>query len=362
MHRRFHALAARPGVDGGPAAVVHAVADHRPAVVQAGPDEVELVAALRSVLVGPQVAGLGVHEQPLRVAVSVAPDLGQGAGLPDERVVVGHAAVVVEADGDAVMVRRVLRGVGRQVAPRAGHPIAHRGEEVSVRVPGQPPPVVTAASGLRLEDVHDLGEPVVLEPAPDHRRRRALFRRPRVAQVQQAVGREVGVRKHLEQSALPPRDHRRDARNRIGQQRPVAHDAQAARALGDEHVAVGQPRDGPGGVEAVGHGHGAVVVKGGALDLLGGAMTSGEHAIPGWRKRQQCESSSTPVTARVPARDRNMEPSRVRACPAGGRFSMIARIHAQVRLGSLSNRSEPEGGIDSREIEPEGARSRIIGG
>ena len=89
-------------------------------------------------------------------------------------------------------------------------------------------------------------------PSSDDRGRRALDQRPRVAQVQQAVGREVGVRENVEQSALPPREHLRHARNRIGQQRPVPHDAQTSGAFGDQHVAVGRPRDGPGDIEAVG--------------------------------------------------------------------------------------------------------------
>ena len=270
-----------PGVDGRPAPVVHAVADDRPAVVQAGLYQVELVAALRSMLVGPQVAGLRVDEQPLRVPVPVAPDLGQGAVLPDERIVVRHPAVVMEAKRDPVMVRQVLRGVRRQIAPRARHAIAHRDEEVSVAVPGEAPPVVTAARRPRHEDVLDPGEPIVLEPPPDDRGRRALGQRPRVAQVQQAVGREIRVREHVEESALPPRHHLRHARHRIGQQRPVPHDAQASGAFGDQHVAVGQPRDGPGDIEAVGHGHRAKIVIGRPQDFLGGGRARGERPPDG---------------------------------------------------------------------------------
>ena len=119
-------LAARPGVDGRPASVVDAVADHRPPVVHAGLYPVELVPALRSMFVGPQLARLRVHEQTLGIPVPVAPDLGQHAVPPDERVVVRHAAVVMEANRDPVVVRQVLRRVRREVSRRARHPIAHR--------------------------------------------------------------------------------------------------------------------------------------------------------------------------------------------------------------------------------------------
>ena len=278
MRRRFHVLAARPGVDRRPAAVVHAVTDHRPAVVQAGTYQVELVATLRSVFVGPQLAGLRVHEQPLRVPVTVAPDLGQGARLPDERIVVGRLAVVAEAHRDPVVVRHVLRGMGRQIAPRAGHAIAHRDEEVAVAVPREPPPVVTAPLRLRLEDVLDGGEPVVLEPASDDRRRRALSLRPGVAQVQQTVGREVGMWKHTSNSPPCPLANTSGTPGTgSGSNIPVTHDAQTPRAFGDQHLAVRQPRDGPRDVETVGHDNGAKIVMGRPMHLLRGGLASREH-------------------------------------------------------------------------------------
>ena len=156
-------------------------------------------------LVGPQLAGLRV--QRAAPAGSGVRSSRSRAGRPrcsDKRIVVRHAAVGLEADRNPVMVRRVLRGMRRQVSCRARHPIAHRDEQVSVAVPGEPPPVVAPPLRLRLEDVFDGREPVVFEPASDDRRRRAFSLRPRVAQIQQAVGREVGVREHLEQPSLPP--------------------------------------------------------------------------------------------------------------------------------------------------------------
>ena len=94
------------------------------------------------------------------------------------------------------------------------------------------------------------------------------------------MGREVGVRENVEQSALPPREHLRHARNRIGQERPVPHDAQTSGAFGDQHVAVGQPRDGPGDIEAVGHGHRAEIVIGRPQHFLGGGLARSGSSEP----------------------------------------------------------------------------------
>ena len=118
---------------------------HRSAVVQGGPYQVELVAALRPVLVGPPVAGLGVHEQAVRVAVCAAPDPGQGAGPPDERVVVGHAAVVGEADSDPWWCDGSCAGCAARSPGVLAIQSPTEGEEVAVAVPGEPAAVVAAA-------------------------------------------------------------------------------------------------------------------------------------------------------------------------------------------------------------------------
>lgn len=95
MRRWLDVLAMGAGVDGRPAPVVHAVADDGPAVVQAGLHTVELVATLRPVLVEPDVTGLRVHGEPLRVAVPVAPDLRERARLAHARIVGRHTAVLI---------------------------------------------------------------------------------------------------------------------------------------------------------------------------------------------------------------------------------------------------------------------------
>src|SRR6185503_7284904 len=79
------------------AAIVAAVAHHRPTVVLARADDVELVAAVGAVLALPNVAGDRVHGEAERAPVAERIDRRVPALLPRERIVLGHAAVVVEA-------------------------------------------------------------------------------------------------------------------------------------------------------------------------------------------------------------------------------------------------------------------------
>ena len=81
----------------GGAVIVHAVADDGPAVVAAALDVVDFVASAGTVLALPDVAGGGMGDESLGVAVTEGPDGGAGIGLLDERVVAGDASVVVDA-------------------------------------------------------------------------------------------------------------------------------------------------------------------------------------------------------------------------------------------------------------------------
>src|SRR5687767_8773262 len=108
----------RSGVDREARRVVDAVADHRPAVVASRLNAIQLVSALRSVLVGPQLAGGGVHEHSLHVAMSVAPDLRLRSWAIHERVVRGYASVVMQADDLALVIGEILRGMRLQLSFR----------------------------------------------------------------------------------------------------------------------------------------------------------------------------------------------------------------------------------------------------
>src|SRR5262249_26697646 len=88
--------------------IVDAVADHRPAVVGAALDDVDLIPAARAVLDDPEDAGCRVDGSRLGVAVAPAPDLGPRVWLPDERVVGGHAAVGLDANDLAPVSPKIL--------------------------------------------------------------------------------------------------------------------------------------------------------------------------------------------------------------------------------------------------------------
>src|SRR5690606_7482736 len=106
--RLLHALTFARGVNVGARAVIRSIADYRPAVVRTGTYDVQFVAALRAVFVRPQHARVRMEGEPLRIPVAVAPDLRQGAVLSDERVVLRHAAVVVQSHDRALVIRKVL--------------------------------------------------------------------------------------------------------------------------------------------------------------------------------------------------------------------------------------------------------------
>jgi hypothetical protein len=111
----LHAGFLRPLADLGADAVIRAMSDHRPAVVRACADDVHLVAALRPMLVRPQHPGLRVQRRALHVAVAERELLRLPARLARERIVVGHAAVVL---GTEAVVS--LRGIGKINQPIPG--------------------------------------------------------------------------------------------------------------------------------------------------------------------------------------------------------------------------------------------------
>ena len=81
--RLLHAGLLRAFVDAR-AAIIDAVADHRPAVILSGLRNVDLVAAARAVLVHPQFSARGIDRGALRIAVAVGPDFRLRA-LPGSR-------------------------------------------------------------------------------------------------------------------------------------------------------------------------------------------------------------------------------------------------------------------------------------
>ena len=132
------------------AVVVAAVADLRPAEVQPRSREVQLVAALRPVLDGPERARPGMDRRALHVAMPEAPDALDGAGLADERVV-GRRRPVGPQPHHLAVARREILGQHPLLGPAV---LAGGDVEGSVAVEEHPRAVVlrrsaTAASARR---------------------------------------------------------------------------------------------------------------------------------------------------------------------------------------------------------------------
>src|SRR5688500_15157168 len=144
MNRLLHSLTMGTAVNRGSRAIVHAKAEHRPAVILAGLEDVDFVTALGSVLGDEHVSGLWMDGQTLHVAMAIRPRGGQRRGLSDERIVGRHPPIVVQTDCLAVVRREVLRGMCLEVSTGFDLSVAERDEQVAVLVERQPGAVMSA--------------------------------------------------------------------------------------------------------------------------------------------------------------------------------------------------------------------------
>ena len=190
--------------------------------------------------------------------MAVAPDLGQRAGLADEGVVLGHAAVLAHADHLAVVVVQRLRVVAAREA------VAQRHEQRAIRLAIHPPLDDAAAEvqaaavlGLLAEDHLDVGQPLAVVRQARPRQRRAVagaLARLAEAEVDGAVAGEVRIGDHVQQAALPAGHHLGQALQRRLQLAVGLHHAHAAGALGHQKAPLGQKGHRPRVLQAAGHG------------------------------------------------------------------------------------------------------------
>jgi hypothetical protein len=80
-------------------------------------DDVEFIAAERTVLIRPEFSGVGVDNQALRVAMSVGPDFRFRVLFSYERIVGWNAAVVAQAKDFAGVIGKLLGPVLMMAAP-----------------------------------------------------------------------------------------------------------------------------------------------------------------------------------------------------------------------------------------------------
>src|SRR5690606_17257416 len=161
------------------AVVVHAMADHRPAVVAAGTGDVQLVAALGTVFGLPELTGIRMQGRALHVAVAVRPDRRQRLLAAGEGVVGRNAAVAFDPVNLALALVQALHALG--LAAVAGGDV-----EPALAVEDQARAEVMAGAqlGLLAEDHLHALQPLVLDQArPRHRRAGATVARFGIAQV-----------------------------------------------------------------------------------------------------------------------------------------------------------------------------------
>ena len=111
MQGLHHAGLGLPLTNARAQAIVDPVGDHGPAVIETWAHQIDLVTALRPVLVRPQLAGLGMQGRALQVAVAQGPFFGQSTSPLGKGVVGRHAAIVVQSDDRAGMVIQPLGAV-----------------------------------------------------------------------------------------------------------------------------------------------------------------------------------------------------------------------------------------------------------
>src|SRR4051794_5272095 len=99
---------------------VQAVRHQWPAVVAAGADDVDLVAAAGPELRLPQAAGPGIEGKALRVAMAVGPDFGPGARVVEERIASRWAPIPLQPQH---LAREIIKAL---CASRVGQAVAGR--------------------------------------------------------------------------------------------------------------------------------------------------------------------------------------------------------------------------------------------
>jgi hypothetical protein len=159
--RRFHAFPRRVLRNARPR-VITAKANYGPAVIAAGENDVDLIAAVGAVFVIPQSARFGMDHQAEGIAVAKRVDVWPVAGTIREGIIGRRRAVVTQAENLAPEAARFLRD-GSDVA--AGGHIEH---SIAAKRDAR-----AEASGARIgvgdQYVAHVGEAAAFEPPPRER-------------------------------------------------------------------------------------------------------------------------------------------------------------------------------------------------
>ena len=228
-------------------AVVDAVRDDRPAVVETGLRDVQFITAHGPVLGRPQLARHRMQGRTLHVAVAVRPDFAARTRPGHERIVRRHLAVGVDAHDLARQLVQFLRG------GRAHAVVALGDEQMALVVEYQARPDMRAVRELGLLRVHHarLDQRVTPQLAAHHRRARLVAAEVRLGerQVDPAVLRVVGRQRHVQQAGLSVHEDVGQARDRRRHGSIGRDAAQSSGTLGDQHAPIGQEGERPGMVQ-----------------------------------------------------------------------------------------------------------------
>src|SRR5713101_6207402 len=134
----------------------------RPAIVTTRTDDVDFVAAIRAILVLPDVAGARLNGETQRVPVAEGIHFRFVAGASDERVVARHCAVVAQPQHFARVAVRILCAIA--ASPAGRH---EKGAVETERDAGR-----SAGAGTGDENVAHVGQRAAVETSPRQRERR----------------------------------------------------------------------------------------------------------------------------------------------------------------------------------------------
>ena len=202
-----------------------------------------------------------------------------------------------------MIVGQRLPRVSLEIALRRHHSVARRQEQMPFAVEHHARAVMTLRRGvrLRLEDFLDVVQAIVLEAAAHDGggALRAVGVRLCEAQIHELVRREIRVHDDVLQAALTNHANGGNSGYGVGQQLAGANDAQAARALGHEHIAVRQPGHAPRIHESVNDRDDTERMQLGVVDFLGSELrrSAGEDAASCNAERRSADGRDGHVEA-----------------------------------------------------------------
>ena len=189
----------------------------------------------------PDLAGLGVQREALRIAVAPGEDLRPRARPADKGIVRRHRAVVLQAHDLAGEIAEILRA---QHLETVADTDIHQPGAVEDDARAEIEAALAARPGF--EDRPDIDEPAVAQFGAGDGRRGAVAVARDIGKIKGPVLREARMQADIEQARLASGAYGGHARQRPGFQPAVGEEAQPARPFGDQQAAVGQEGDAPG--------------------------------------------------------------------------------------------------------------------